>query len=137
MLFRSVTGRGSEVDLIIHGVDGEDVSASTSDAARSWSRAQLSARQGPLVDALHGTEVSRSTDLGADLRFPAMADWVPGGHTAISRPLTLDDSLAGVMTVYDAGTDLLTEHDIVMPSLVAATTVIATELRGASTVNGS
>lgn len=134
---RQVTGRGSEVDLLIHGPDGVDVAASTSDAAGSWSRAQLDARQGPLVDVLHGTEVSRSADLGADDRFPAMADSIPGRHTVISRPLSLDDSVAGVMTVYDASPDILGENDVVMPSLVAATAVIATEVRGSSAVDGS
>lgn len=133
---REVTGRGSEVDLIVRGVDGEEVAASTSDAAGSWSRAQLEARQGPLVDALHG-DVSWSSDLGADARFPAMADSIPRGHSAISRPLTLDDTVAGVLTVFDPSPDILTEGDMVMPSLVAATAVIATELRNPSTVNGS
>lgn len=139
---REVTGRGCEVALVVRepagqdGQDGQDLAASTSQAASRWSRAQVDAGEGPLVAASRGHEVSRSTDLGADPRFPALAGVIPRGHTIISRPVMAAEPACGTLTVYDASPGIMAEDDVVLPSLAAATAAIASRLGGPPTGGG-
>lgn len=127
---REVTGDGSEVGLVVWGHQGGDLVASTSETAQTWARAQLDSGQGPLVAASTANEVVRTPDLGGDPRYPDLPSGVPPGHSAVSAPVTVDGSVAGSLTVYDARPGLLSAEDIVVPSLAAATSAIAAQVRG-------
>jgi PAS domain-containing protein len=125
---REVTGVGSEVGLVVRGRDGRDLLTGTSESAHSWGQAQLDAGQGPAVLASSENEVVRASDLGLDPRFPSLLETVPPGHSAVSCPVSVDQSVVGVLTVYDGSAALLEVDDLVVPSLAAAAAAIASQL---------
>lgn len=125
---RVVTGRGSEVGLMIRRTEGPDLLASTSDTVQRWGRAQLDVGEGPVIAAARDSEVISTVDLSRDRRFPALPDSIPPGRSAVSHPIALDGSVVGALTVYDGHPDLLLVEDLVLPSLAAAMAAVAAEI---------
>jgi hypothetical protein len=126
---RLVTGERSGIGLVLWDRGAEELIASTSQAVQSWGQAQLEAQQGPLVAAARETAVVSTRDLGRDPSYPALADAVPAGHTAVSCPMLRGDTVVGVLTAYDVDAYLLASQDVVMPSLAAAATAMSLELQ--------
>lgn len=125
----TVTGPHSGVSLSLR-LDGlRELTAGTSTSTQEWDSAQLLAGQGPVVVAAREASVVRCADLACDPRFPGLRGSIPSGHTAVSSPLIVAETVLGVLTAYDVAGSLLDPGDPVLPTLTAATVAIARELQ--------